>query len=133
MCSSDLIAEGAVAREQQRALAHDAVGWLREAGFTALRVPQEFGGGGIRLVDLFALIPELATADSNLPQIIRAHFGFVEALLAEPDRTRAAPWLRLVAEGAVFGAAMAEQDTVTAVTTTLTPLAGGGWRLDGHK
>lgn len=127
------IAEGAVAREQQRQLAYDAVGWLREAGFTALRVPEDFGGGGVRLTELFALITELAAADSNLPQIIRAHFGFVEALLAEPDRAKVAPWLRLVADGAIFGAAMAEQTSVTSVTTTLTPQLQGGWRLDGHK
>ena len=131
------IAEGALAREQARTLPHDAVAWLREAGFPALRVPVEYGGAGASLSVLFALISELAAADSNLPQIVRAHFGFVEALLAEPDRDRAAPWLELVGEGALFGAAMAENAAVTDVTTTLTPLSpddpAGGWRLDGHK
>ncbi len=40
------IAETAVVREQQRELAHEAVGWLRAAGFGALRVPVAQGGPG---------------------------------------------------------------------------------------
>ena len=72
------IEDTALAREQQRELAFDAVNWLREAGFGALRVPREQGGGGASLPQLFELLIELAEADSNLPHILRAHFGFVE-------------------------------------------------------
>lgn len=57
------IADTAVAREQQRELAHDAVAWLREAGFGALRVPQALGGLGASLPQLFRLLIELGEAD----------------------------------------------------------------------
>lgn len=40
----DRIAEGAVARETDRALAHAEIADLRAARFGALRVPVEFGG-----------------------------------------------------------------------------------------
>ena len=40
------IAEGAARRDNERALAHEAIAWLREAGFGALRVPVAHGGLG---------------------------------------------------------------------------------------
>ena len=48
------IADTAVAREQERELAFEAVQWLRDAGFGALRVPTERGGLGASLPSCFA-------------------------------------------------------------------------------
>ena len=128
------IAQGAVEREQNRTLAHDAVQWLLEAGFGALRVPVQYGGGGASLTETFALLAELAEADSNLPQIFRAHFAFVEARLHEGASPQAARWLERVAQGALFGAAMAELTDSTGTTTALVPRQGtGAWQLDGTK
>ena len=39
------IAAGAAERESDRILLHRQVRQLADAGFTALRVPQEYGGG----------------------------------------------------------------------------------------
>jgi alkylation response protein AidB-like acyl-CoA dehydrogenase len=58
------IAEEAVERDRERRLPHDQLGWLRQAGLTALRVPVEHGGLGATLPELFGLLPELAEADS---------------------------------------------------------------------
>ena len=66
---------GAVAREQSRDLPHEAIGWLKEARFGALRVPEAEGGFGASLPDLFGLLAELAEADSNLPQALRNHLA----------------------------------------------------------
>lgn len=128
------IAERAAEREHGRELAHDAIGWLREAGFGALRVPVEHGGLGATPSQLFALLVELAEADSNLPQALRAHFGFVERVLIEFPAERRAPWLRRVAEGAIFGNATTElgEGAVGALQTTLTA-QGTGYVLDGDK
>src|SRR5690606_4404045 len=79
------IAEGAIEREQNRELPYEQVAWLREAGFGTLRVPRRYGGFGASLPQLFRLITLLGEADSNLPQIFRAHFGFVEGRLNDPD------------------------------------------------
>ena len=46
------IAEGAVQREQQRELAYEPVECLREADYTRLRVPQQYGGEGIVSISL---------------------------------------------------------------------------------
>lgn len=126
------IAAGAVEREQHRTLAHDAVNWLRDAGFGALRVPQDHGGLGATLPELFNLLIELGAADSNLPQIVRAHFGFVEGRLVSQDADSQAHWFAKVAAGQLWGAAMAERSDTTTNSVTLTRL-DQGWQLDGQK
>lgn len=128
------IAEGAAQREHTRTLAHDAVRLLRESGFTAIRVPAEHGGLGVTPEQFYELLIELAEADSNLPQALRAHFGFVERVLVEFDPARRAHWLRLVADGRVFGNATTEQgDGALGRLATRLRRDGPGWRLDGEK
>jgi alkylation response protein AidB-like acyl-CoA dehydrogenase len=128
------IAEHAARRENERELAHDAVNWLREAKFGALRVPLDHGGLGASVEQLFDLLIELGAADSNLPQILRAHFGFIERLYAEIDPELHAPWLRRAAAGAIFGNATTEigEGELGTLQTKLTR-DGKGWRLDGDK
>jgi alkylation response protein AidB-like acyl-CoA dehydrogenase len=126
------IAEDAVQREEIRELPYAAVGWLRDAGFGALRVPQAYGGSGVSIAQLFRLLILLGEAESNLPQIFRAHFGFVEGRLGAKDEASRELWLRRIAEGALFGAAMAERTEATRNTVTLTR-DDEGWLLDGEK
>lgn len=45
----DRIAEGALRRERERILPVEEIGWRKESGFTALRVPVDDGGAGGRL------------------------------------------------------------------------------------
>lgn len=131
------IAEGAAAREHQRQLAYEPIEWLREAGFTALRVPLQWGGCGARLQDLFVLWVDLAEADSNVAQILRPHFGFIDRLLIDRDVAIQEPWLRLAGQGAIFGNATTEvgEGAVGSLQTTLVPDAehAGHWRLNGQK
>ncbi|QRM30938.1 acyl-CoA dehydrogenase family protein [Microvirga sp. VF16] len=126
------IAEGAVAREQSRTLAVEPVAWLREAGFGALRIPQVYGGLGASLPQTFRLLIELAEADSNLPQIFRAHFAFVEERLNSKEEADRERWFPLIIDGATFGAAMAEKTEGTETTVTLTK-ENDRWLLDGYK
>lgn len=131
------IADTAVAREQTRELAFEAVQWLRDARFGALRVPVSQGGLGASLPQLFELLITLGKADSNLPQIVRAHFGFVEGRLSSRDAESQAYWLTKVSDGQLWGAAMAERTDTTLNSVTLTAIEPGnsaaGWRLNGEK
>lgn len=131
------IAEGSVAREQNRELAYEPVSWLRDAGFGSLRVPRSQGGIGATLPQLFRLLIELGEADSNVPQIFRAHFGFVEGRLTSLDRASQNYWFPKVVEGQLWGAAMAERTDVTKNSVTLSPADPaanqGAWILDGQK
>lgn len=131
------IADTALAREQTRELAYEPVQWLRDAGFGALRVPVAHGGLGASLPQLFGLLIKLGEADSNLPQIVRAHFGFVEGRLSSRDAASQAYWLAKVADGQLWGAAMAERTDTTRNSVTLTAAEPGnraaGWLLNGEK
>jgi len=128
------IAAGAVAREQSRSLPYEAILWLKEAGFGAVRVPVEYGGGGASLPQLFQLLIELAEADSNVPQALRGHFAFAE------DRLNAAPgpardlWFKRFVEGDIVGCAWTEIGSVAIgdVITRVSP-DGDKWRLNGEK
>lgn len=124
------IAAGAVEREQHRELARAPVRVLLDAGFGRLRVPREAGGLGASLRESFALLRGLAAADSNIPQIVRAHFAFIEGRRQKGADSR--PWFDVINDGALFGAAMAERNDETVIKTTLreTPQ---GWVLNGTK
>lgn len=128
------IAEGAVAREEDRRLAHDEVLWLREARFGALRVPVEYGGYGATVRQLFRLLIDLATAESNLPQALRVHWSFVEDQISALPAPKAQDWLRKIAEGTLVGNAITEPG-VGAIDRYQTRVTaeGDGYRLDGTK
>ena len=128
------IAEHAVQRENERELAYEPVAWLNAERFGALRVPLAHGGIGASVAQLYDLLIELGEADSNLPQILRAHFGFIERLLAEIDPALHGPWMRLAAEGVIFGNATTElgDGSLTTMQSTLKP-DGDAWLLDGDK
>lgn len=130
------IEEGAAAREAGRSLPYAEVEHLREAGFTRLRVPREFGGLGATLPELADQLIALGRADSNLPQLLRGHFGFVESRLAHPDAAVRERWLRRVADGAVVGNAQSERGNKSfwqSATTVGRIADGAGWRLAGRK
>ena len=128
------IAEGAVGRERQRELAYEPVRWLKEAGFGTLRIPREEGGQGATLPELFQLLSELAEADSNLPQALRAHFAFVEDRLNQPDSESRRRWFRRFADGELVGSGWSEIGNLKLgeVLTKVSP-AAQGWLLDGEK
>ncbi|MEV4137729.1 acyl-CoA dehydrogenase family protein [Dactylosporangium sp. NPDC049742] len=128
------IAEGAVEREADRRLPAEEVEWLREAGFTKLRIPVEHGGLGATLPEFTEQLIELGRADSNLPQLLRGHIGFVESRLAHPAADVRDRWLRRIAAGVIVGNAQSERTSTSwfAPESTLRP-AGDGFRLDGRK
>lgn len=134
----DRIAEGTIRRERERILPREQVRWLSEAGFTAITVPALHGGIGASPTDLFALLIRLGEADSNLPQLLRAHFSFVEGLVLDPVGQDV--WFSRVLAGQVFGNASHERSgaEVGSLVTKIRPDGGGngsrdGWRLDGEK
>ncbi|MFZ0387658.1 MAG: acyl-CoA dehydrogenase family protein [Solirubrobacteraceae bacterium] len=130
----DRIAEGAPRRENERANAYEEVGWLREAGFGALRVPVEYGGSGATVTQLFRLLNELGEADSNVTQGLRAHFVNTEGLLYDHDLERRDLWLRRIGEGALLGNATTESSTAVPGRPD-TEFSGDGdiWLLNGTK
>ncbi|HCD7748484.1 TPA: acyl-CoA dehydrogenase family protein, partial [Serratia marcescens] len=117
-----------------RTLPHEPIRWLKEAGFGRVRLPREKGGDGASLPQLFELLAELAEADSNLPQALRAHFAFVEDRLNAPDGPERDRWFERFLDGELVGSGWTEIGGVKLgqVNTRVTPQADG-WSLNGEK
>ncbi|MRT42778.1 monooxygenase [Enterobacteriaceae bacterium RIT702] len=128
------IAEGTVARERDRILPHQPISWLKAAGFGTVRIPKEKGGWGASLPQLFQLLTELAEADSNLPQALRAHFAFVEDRLNQPDSAERDRWFGRFIDGELVGSGWTEIGTVK-LGDVITRVTQGesGWTLSGEK
>ena len=128
------IADGAVQRELSRTLPHEPIQWLKEAGFGAVRVPVEYGGGGASLPQLFELLIELAEADSNVPQALRGHFAFAEDRLNAPPSAGRDLWFKRFVDGDIVGCAWTEIGNVAIgdVVTQVSP-DGDKWKLNGEK
>lgn len=128
------IREGAVQRERDRALPFDQIRWLREARFGAVRAPKEHGGHGATLPELFALLAELAEADSNLTQALRVHFAYVEDVLNSRDEARRERWFKRFARGDLVGGAWTEVgDAKMASFSTRVTAKSGRLSLSGAK
>ena len=129
------IGAGTLEREQTRTLPYAEVTALRDAGFGRLRIPTEFGGDGLDWPSFAELLVELATVDSNLPQIFRGHIAYVEELIASPASDRRERWLRRLAAGELVGNAWSEVGS-GALGTSGTVVSGtpeGTLRVDGRK
>jgi len=128
------IQDNALRHEHERSLPFDEVRWLAEAGFGALRLPKAEGGGGASVAEFFALLTDLAAADSNQPQIWRNHIAFVEDRLQPEPAGKNQCWRKQVASGAVIGGAWSERGTRSHkdMATELTRL-GGASVLNGVK
>jgi alkylation response protein AidB-like acyl-CoA dehydrogenase len=98
----DQIRATAAARDIKRQLPDAEIKALRAAGFTAVRIPEEFGGAGATLPELFNLLIELSEADSNVTNAVRAHFGFTEDVINASDPRRS-KWLSRIGEKTMFG------------------------------
>lgn len=128
------IAQTALHREQHRELGRDAIGWLKQAGFGAVRVPVEHGGDGATLPQLFQLLIELATADSNIVQALRGHFAFVEDRLNAPRDNATLLWFERFVRGEIAGNAWTEIGSVKiGEVATRLGRKDGRWVVNGSK
>ena len=129
------IAGEALQRELDGELPFVPVRLLKEAGFGALRVPEEYGGRGATIPDLTQLWIELAAADANLPQALRGHFAFAEDRLWQHARGEdQRDWFDRFAAGEIAGNAWSEVGS-TSIDSQQTVLAqdGADYRLSGTK
>ena len=129
------IAQGAAERDRTGELPYQAVADLAAAGFGAIRVPESHDGAGATLPELFELFVDLAAADSNIAQALRAHFAFVEDRLVAAEGPGRDKWLARFAAGELVGNSWTEVGTVKVgdVITKVTPDGEGGFKINGTK
>lgn len=116
---------------------HSAIDLIRQSRLGALRVPVAEGGGGASVREYFAMLIDLAAADPDVAQIMRAHYWFTEERMRGTNPDERARWLGRVVAGEIFGNAITEIGGGAAVgtwvfETKLTP-SDGDYILDGKK
>lgn len=131
------IGTDALRRSRDRIAPHDQVRQAVAAGFTSVRLPSRWTGGGAGLRQFFELLIDLAHADSDVAQILRAHFSFGEQLRFIPDPDVQDRWAAKIAAGHVIGNAVTELGPANAgdfvgLDTTIAP-ADSGYVINGTK
>ncbi len=129
------IRANAVTRDLDRHLPREELEWLRESGFTTLRLPRETGGLGATLPELFNLLIELSAADPNVTNILRPHFGFTEDVLNSKAAKWQETWLARLAGRNLVGNGFSEVGEGKQIGKSSTRLVKNGdkWLLNGEK
>lgn len=132
----DYIAEGAAARDFERAHPYEAIDLIRQSRLGALRIATAEGGGGSSFRELFEVVIRLGEADPNVAHILRNHYAFVERYARPFGVAQRDKWLRAVADGLIVGLGNSELGNPVVgskeLSTTLTQ-DGEGYLLDGVK
>lgn len=131
----DDILASAPARDAAGGIDTTPIEQLRQAGFTRLRIPTDYGGFGLSLPQAYEFFIALAAADSNLAQALRAHWGFVEDVLSRTDDQAEFKhrWLTRLGTGVSVGNAITERGNAHGENTTRLSRRGGQWVLNGTK
>nr|WP_174506474.1 acyl-CoA dehydrogenase family protein [Acinetobacter sp. Marseille-Q1620] len=129
------IKAGLAEREAQHILPFEQIQWLKDIGFTRLRLPETYNGFDATIPELFALLIELAEADANLPQALRVHFGFTEDVLISPNTDFQNFWLTQLSQGDIVGSAWSEggNGSIENFSTRLSRKENGDVVLNGQK
>jgi alkylation response protein AidB-like acyl-CoA dehydrogenase len=113
---------------------------LRDAGFHALNVPVELGGGGVGLVGWSLVAEELGRGCGSTALSFNMHLSVVGPLMESPlvpPATKERLAKIVVQDGKLIGGNFSEPTTSglvgTPVPLTRARRVGGGWRITGRK
>lgn len=129
------LSQGAVLRDQERAVPKQELEAIARSGLLAITVPAAFGGSGLSFADALEVSRRLSIGDSSVGQIMTIHYSMLESLIRTGTSDQLARWLPAVVRGARFGNAAAERGVAHAkvTATRLTAQPDGSYRLQGRK
>jgi SfnB family sulfur acquisition oxidoreductase len=128
------IAEGAVARDQQRILPYAELDLFSGSGLWGITVPRAYGGADVSFATLAEVIAIISEADPSIGQIPQNHLGVVEALRVTGNEDQKRRFYAGVLEGRRFGNAFSEAGSKNAgVFDTKLVADGDGFRVTGQK
>lgn len=117
---------------------YKAVAKFKELKFGTLRIPLELGGKGLTIEELFKVLIDIAQYDSDLPQILRAHFQLTEEILRSNDKSYQSYWIEKILQGEIIGNAYTEAVGKEVLgdgqyQTKLIPIEDGVYEITGTK
>ncbi|MCY0386609.1 acyl-CoA dehydrogenase family protein [Robbsia sp. Bb-Pol-6] len=104
------IGRTAAERELAHRLPHEEIAQLKALGFGALRLPDDAGGQGLSLTELFGVARDVAAADANVAHAFRNHLFLVESALRRADHPFHARVLTLARQHKTLGLSFTETD-----------------------
>jgi len=128
------LAETVREREAARDYAFEDVAALVREGITLVGIPVEDGGAGGSLRDVYELVIEIARADSNLAQALRATFMEANEVAGRPDLPdREARLRRLLDRELSAGTTNERTGGASGAANASLRRDGDGWLLNGEK
>lgn len=111
---------------------HDAVFWsiCKEQGWTAVAIPEEFGGIGLGLVEMGLIAEAIGRVAAGAP-FLGTGYGVAQAILRYGSDRVKAQWLPALASGDIIGAVAFAEGADMLPPQPLLRLANG--RLTGMK
>ncbi len=132
--SQDAIAEVVVSL-LERESARDIALWpaLLSSGLLSAALPQRYGGEGLGLFEVSAMLTELATDAVQVPALSTLGFGILPLLRTAPD-VLVDKLFPAVAKGAVLTAALNEPGApLSTKPETIAVTSGNTVKISGHK
>ncbi len=132
--SQDAVAEVVVSLLERNS-ARDIELWpsIVDSGLLSVALPERFGGDGMGLLEVSAMLTELATDAVQAPALVTLGFGALPLIGRIPDEL-AERIFPAVAEGAVLTAALHEPGApFTVKPETIAVIDGDSVRITGHK
>jgi alkylation response protein AidB-like acyl-CoA dehydrogenase len=133
-----VVVPNALRNDREERFPQEALDGLRETGFVGMTINERWGGGGADPLTYCLFIEELSRGDANVRSIISVHLGLVAGSIERwGSDAQQEQWLPRMATGDVLGCfGLTEPDhgsNPADLRASATPLAGGGWRIDGRK
>lgn len=137
---AEIAAQQADAHDRQGTFPHDTFAALREAGYLALTVPEEFGGKGARPVELMLAQERLARGNGSVALGATMHLVVVGGLgdgRAWPPDLLARFFGEVVRDGALINSAASEPELGSpsrgGAFATRAKWTPDGWLINGRK
>jgi alkylation response protein AidB-like acyl-CoA dehydrogenase len=144
MALADRLAVGAAERaaehDRENTFPFETFRELRESGYLALTVPEEYGGRGADPLEVSLAQERLARGDGSVALAATMHLGLVARLAATrtwPEALFARLCREVVEQGALINSAASEPELGSpsrgGLPSTTAVRSGDGWRLNGRK
>jgi alkylation response protein AidB-like acyl-CoA dehydrogenase len=138
---ADRFAARAAEHDREGSFAHENIAELRQAGYTRLTVPAEFGGGGATLTETLLAQERLARGDGSTALAVGWHLagiGKQRETRTWPSATFERVCREVVNQGALLNSVASEIETGSPSrggrpTTTARRGPDGGWVVTGQK